>query len=356
MAVRVSHLCRRLAVCAAVHGALTFTIARAQDVEKILEILEGIPAPSEVIEIAEKRAADRAEAGEGRTKPEQRPRFVLRSGNLIRGKLKEKTVPVETPYGMLKLPIGDVVDIHLSLRVHEDVGKRVDAAIERLAADDFPTREAASSELRNLGFDAVPALRLALTATDEEVRKRAGEILERFGDTEDETLPLLTPRDRVTLADVTLEGVIPWEKILVETEYGELKVDRLDLVRIYLKEVGPKSQQLSVPSSARLPGWLATKIRVKKGQRLKIVANGRMGISAWRQFCGPDGLGRSSRAFPGTRELSLVGRIGSKGQLFTIGSNFKGPAPASGTLSLGVVPSRYSYAVTGSYDVKIEAR
>ena len=358
MVIRAFHLCRRLAVCVAVYGALSCTVAGAQSVEKIVDILEGIPTPNEVIGIAQKRAADRnrSAVGQSKAKPEHLPRFVLRSGDLLRGRLKETTVPVETPYGVLKLPVKDVVDIHFSLRIDNDVRKRVDAAIERLGADDFPTREAASSDLRNIGFDALPSLRLALKAGDEEVRKRAGEILERFGEVDEEALPLLSPRDRVRLSDVTVEGLVAWDQILVETEYGELKVDRLDLVRISVKEVGRKSQRLSIPASAVLPGWVLTKVRVEKGQKLKIAANGQVGVREWSEFCGPKGLGRSSKAYPGSRELSLVGRIGSKGRPFTVGANFKGTAPASGTLSLGIVPYRYSSSVTGSYDVKIDAR
>jgi hypothetical protein len=54
---------------------------------------------------------------------------------------------------------------------------RARALVERLASDDFATREQASLELRQLDKSAEPALREGITSSDVEVRQRCGDLL-----------------------------------------------------------------------------------------------------------------------------------------------------------------------------------
>jgi hypothetical protein len=86
--------------------------------------------------------------------------------------------------------------------------------------------------------------------------------------------------------------------------------------------------------------WTDTGIDVAAGQGLEIVATGR--IETWRGIpfrdCGPAGLPAEEfgdNVILGVRHGALIGRIG-RSELFEVGAQMTGRAPASGRLYLGV--------------------
>ena len=53
--------------------------------------------------------------------------------------------------------------------------------------------------------------------------------------------------------------------------------------------------------------------------------------------------------------LSLIGKVGKKGNPFLVGTGYKGKAKSSGRLYLAIVPFRYNPGgVSGKYEVKIK--
>ncbi len=335
------------------------------DVERIIEILRDIPDPAEVLRIARERVAAEeeaaADAASKRPRAEREPRVHLRNGNVLRGRLRSGAIPVETPYGLLEFPTEKLIEIHFCLRIDPAVQARIDDALKRLGADDFEAREAATTELRTIGIDAIPALRVALRSGDEEVRRRAERLLgtlEQMAENSGDSVPLVDGRDRITTADFSFEAVVTAPEFVVTTPYGELAVPRGEVVRIHFRDAGPQRVQIVVPATASIPGgWVRTGVDLRRGQKVILGASGQMRVPDYGYVSGPRGGGRSSRTHAGMSELALVGKIGERGETFLVGEKYDAKAARSGTLYLGIVPFRYTYYRTeGSYEVTVEAR
>jgi hypothetical protein len=341
----------------------------------LLEILRSLPAPREVLsrvgEASAAAASPSAGADAGQAGPPSSvtpgapmvPTFLLRNGNRIRARMADAALPLETPYGPLQIPIKDLNYVHFALVVAPAARERIDQAIAALGDEEFKTRERASADLRAIGIDAIPALRSALTSPDEEIRVRAGRLLDDLdgllaSEDEAETSPLVQSLDRVSTLHFTIDASVSKESFALETPHGGLTIPRGEIARIQFRESSTTSVEVQVHAAAVLPdSWIQTRLDVDKGQKLLIEASGQMGIPDWGESCGPEGLmHRVHRSFSGMRMLALVAKVGKGGAPFAIGSRFEGKAPAKGTLFLGIVPFQYGNEASGAYTVRVKTR
>ena len=106
----------------------------------------------------------------------------LADGSLVNVRLLTEEVEITTRYGKLKVPAADVRRIDVGFRYPEGVEKRVGEAVARLGDADFKVRDAASEELRRLKERAYPALKQAANSADEEVKRRAAELVRELED------------------------------------------------------------------------------------------------------------------------------------------------------------------------------
>ena len=352
-------------------AVLVVPALRSQDVDRILKIVRSIPERA----FAEKDSSavpDTTPSGPTTTGPtasveakERAKAFIpvvyLTDGSVIRGRFLTKSLPVETPFGTLNIPIEELMETHFYVKLSPVRREMIAAAIARLGDDDFEERDSATNELEALAPDSIPALRQALTDDDEEIRRRAESLLEAAESSaallEDELgIPLLDGIDRIRTRHSTIQGVISLKALEVETPYGRLRVPRVELRRVVFRADGAQTANLTIPESASVPGnWLTTRIRVQKGDRLRIDASGQMRTPPYSYSGGPDGYNRTSRTLPPFKILSLVGRIGKSGTPFQVGSKYSQRAPASGVLYLGIVPYRYG-SLQGSFRATIRTR
>ena len=98
---------------------------------------------------------------------------------------------------------------------------------------------------------------------------------------------------------------------------------------------------LTVIRTARpSPVWQESYVRVKKGQRLVIDADGAWSPDLQNRtgWCGADGVaktpGGDNYLLPGTNIGALIAKIGSA--VFVIGSRYDNPAPADGVIFLAM--------------------
>ena len=98
---------------------------------------------------------------------------------------------------------------------------------------------------------------------------------------------------------------------------------------------------LSVVRTARpSPVWQESYVRVKKGQRLVIDADGAWSPDLQNRtgWCGADGVAKTpsgdSYLLPGTNIGALIAKIGSA--VFAVGSRYDNPAPADGVIFLAM--------------------
>ncbi|MDE0483870.1 MAG: hypothetical protein OXI67_14915 [Candidatus Poribacteria bacterium] len=98
---------------------------------------------------------------------------------------------------------------------------------------------------------------------------------------------------------------------------------------------------LTVVRTARpSPVWQESYVRVKKGQRLVIDADGAWSPDLQNRtgWCGADGVPKTPAGdgylHPGTNIGALIAKIG--GDVFAVGSRYDNPAPADGVVFLAM--------------------
>jgi len=98
---------------------------------------------------------------------------------------------------------------------------------------------------------------------------------------------------------------------------------------------------LTVIRTARpSPVWQESYVRVKKGQRLVIDADGAWSPDLQNRtgWCGADGVPKTPAGdgylHPGTNIGALIAKIGS--DVFAVGSRYDNPAPADGVVFLAM--------------------
>ena len=278
-------------------------------------------------------AAARAQEPDATPAPDAAPpphAVDLRSGTTLVGQLEPTTWKVKTAFGELSVPVAEIRRVRFGRRSQPERLARVDEALKELASAVPDRRDHARALLAQEGAFAAQSLRKAAKDhEDPEVRRIATEMLKDLDLSEDEVLP---DDDQVDTARFSLLGEVELEAFKVQVpELGPLVVKRGDVASV--RFFGPDlSRKVTVAGNNTFPnGWLDTKIKVEKGEKLKMTANGTIFFPNWGQAFTPDG-NQNMGVMNGMLMGTLAARIGDKGTVFRVGSNYTGMAPASGTL------------------------
>ncbi len=341
-------------------------VAMAQEAARVLEIVEPVAAKDETA--ASRGGVGSPEKPKGQERPQ--PHFHFRDKSKVAGQPDIEHIAVATKYGELKVPVTELVQIRFAERIPADVSAAIEKFIAQLGAEDFDARVAASEELEKIGAHAIYAVKQATKSSDEEVKKRAKEILKAINaqakkeapaakTTEDEISLIQGRDDEIVTTRMTIKGRVTQDQFVIQSRYGTLSVDTSNLAGIVFRSVGPTSKKVTVAPSFQPPGnWLDTKLTVERGQRLRVSATGQTLVSNYSVSATPDGASQysTSRSFGNFPVLSLIGKIGRKGKPFLVGSNFRGKASGAGKLYLAITPFYYyPQGAGGSYKVKIDA-
>lgn len=306
------------------------------------------------------------EARESKTK-DVPPVFHLRDKSRIAGRPKLKSLEVETHYGALSIPLDQLVRVRLARRLPAELKARIESLIKQLGDEDFDKREAATTGLKEIGAPALDALRKAAKSGDDEVKNRADGIIGGLAAeakppqaSDDDSMPQLTgTEDEITTTRMTVKGQINIEEIELETQYGDLRIAVSDLSGITFRISGPSMTKATVSCQNQPPqNWLETKVEFEKGQKIKVEATGQVTVRNYGIVSGPDGNRDYSghATFNNFPMLSLVGKVGKKGEPFLIGNNYSGKVRGQGKLYLGIVTfSPYPGGAVGSYQVKVHS-
>jgi len=326
----------------------------AQEIRRIVRILNNPPAP----ESPAKEAAEEETSVEEQTTP----LFYLRDRSKVAGLPQIEFLLVQTRYGALRIPRNELVRVRFVPRVDAGVQQKVSALLAQLGSDDFDAREVAMDGIRKIGLPALPLIREAVNSSNEEVKTRAGllveeleELKEKQGGAGDALPSLEGTDDEIVTTRMTIKGRVEADRFTVGSRYGNLVIDVADIQTISFQSVGPTSQKWDVDPKFQPPGnWYDTKFDVEKGQKISLEASGIVTVNNYSVSCGPTG----TRQWGGTSwnnfaQLSLVGKIGKKGKPFAVGANYRGKSAAKGRLYLAIVAFSYNpTGAVGKYTVK----
>jgi hypothetical protein len=289
--------------------------------------------------------------------------------SVVAGKLSVKEIRVETQYGTLTIPINKIRSFTPGLASNAELDQQIRLLIEQLGSNSFAEREQAHKSLLKLG----PAIR-------EELKKQSGdsnhersrhikllltelaEIADEAADESGEPLRAMIRDDTVRTMNFSVVGRILPREFQFHSKYGTLTVSLGD-IRTATRDIGDGPE--NILRVIKVEGthlaqlrFKNTRIRLKKGDRVSIRADGEIKMTPWGSSSksSPDGGSKFGTYRSGIYSGTLVGRVGS-GTIFKIGRSHTFTAKSAGVLELAIgMRSSYArgnYQFPGHYNVKI---
>ena len=303
--------------------------------------------------------------------PPQRIRFKLWDGSILIGDIESSAIQIETEFGLLEIPIEKIVHIRPGLQSFPELKTRIDQWVQQLGDRNFQTREFAHRQLYAMGLALSHLIKEYSDGGSAERQKHLNNLEEEIQQLLDEVDELpphenTTPLDQLDAIETksfTVMGTIQQKKFTLHTRYGTLVVGIEDLQvadRTWLKQASEIRKNVVVTAQAFMQTQpISTGIRVQRGDRIKIRAEGNIEWTNWGDLVStPDGLPRQG-AWQGFNGGQLIARIGKNGPLQEVGSQQEFVAKGNGTLYLGIAMdddyvSNKGYTWVGGFEAKIK--
>jgi hypothetical protein len=298
-------------------------------------------------------AQDQPAPKEETPKPkESLSQVYLKDGTFIVGEIKIDSLKVTTAYGVLNVPKDQVVKIRVGKNADRELKTKIENLIRQLADSEFKVREEATKELSELGAFALAELKEAAKSDDVEVKTRAEKLVRQIEQSAQPEAEEVIDDDEVQTAKFTIRGNLEIESFEITTKHGVLKVLKKDVKSILLAEASYITKTLAVDANSWAPGaMMDSGAEVKKGDTISVSATGNIYIRNWGITVSPEG--DPNNLYMSNLPIgALVGKIGSSGPLFKIGSSYKAVADRDGRLYLGVAIRERS-SNSGDFKVKI---
>ncbi|MCH8924121.1 MAG: hypothetical protein IIA67_13355 [Planctomycetes bacterium] len=305
-------------------------------------------------------------------KPPVDPQLIklhLQNGSIISGRLAIKQITIETRFGTLTIPIAKIKSITPGLGSNSQLGIKVNDLIETLGSDMSGQREAAEKELLGYGPPLREALKRRLGGGNDERQRRLKKLLaaleEIAAEQDDEFAPseaTWIERDTVVTTKFTVYGSISPKSFQVESKYG--------LLTVQLGDIRTASRDFDAPLVVRRQitldqtnlvqrGYKSSGIRVEKGDKITIFADGTLAMTPWgsRYTSTPAGGSRYGNYKNGIFGGTLIAKIGS-GSEIKIGTESRFTAKTTGVLQFAIAMqqsfSSSGNQFPGNYNVRIK--
>lgn len=168
-------------------------------------------------------------------------------GSVLKLRLKDERLTLNTPYGKLLIPLADIHEIEIATRLPADIARKIKAAIFDLKGKDFKTREAAMNVLIDLGEKAYAALLDAEKDKDAEVRRRAQFALRKIRGANEEDDLKVRKHDVIHTALSRIAGTIEADTMKADTtQFGEVKMKLSDVRHIRSLDYKPPEPPMAV--------------------------------------------------------------------------------------------------------------
>ena len=298
-------------------------------------------------------------------------RLSLQEGSVVSGLLSVETITVETEFGRLEIPVTSIVSFTPGLDSHPAEKQRVGRLILQLGANASADRDEAERKLLELGPRIRGLLEQHAADGDAERRTRIRKILAELqeladsGDLDAEDVQAWIDDDTIVTTRFTVVGRISPREFKVETKFGELEVALGDIQRAEREGLKKQETRKTVQvTAASLPqtSFLSTGVRIQRGDRVELRADGTITMEPWGHEVKstPDGGPNFGFFQPGISNGTLVGRIGTSGPLFKIGSEHDLTSKQTGVLYLAIAIgpdfANQGYSFPGQYSVKIRVQ
>ena len=291
-------------------------------------------------------------------------------GSIVGGRVSIDSIEVATEFGILNIPIKEIVAFYPGLDSFPQKKAQLEQLVQDLGNSTYQVREDAHRTLVKIGL---PLQKEIDKFTDGgsverkkhliEIRKELQELVDEADELEEPTtIRELTQQDKVVTPNMTVVGKIQTELFEVTSKFGELKV-QLEDVEYASRDVNLPKDDLRKKVTLDSDNFYqlkpkSTGIRVNKGDRIRIRADGVMQWTNWNKSSTPEGLS-SQGSWKAFQSGTLIARVGrSDDNCVKVGSKEEWVAKRNGVLYLAIaIQDSYvknnGYRWTGEYEAKV---
>lgn len=286
----------------------------------------------------------------GQTAPQASVRF--QDGSVVHMAIQNPMIDIETRYGVLKVPMGDVRSVMFGVHFAPGHEEKVRSMVVAIGSTVPKEREAAQKVLQAMPAAYHILVRAAATSADMEVKQRAAQIARSMEAAFHDEVLKLNPDDILLTTDnQRITGkIISGDMKGVSKSLGEVVVKLHEASSMTIQK-GNSLQMVVLPDK----GWQKTGIFVDNFVAFNIVAEGNIDLwpqGAGQYVTGPNGYTTAAKG--GSHMAgSLIGRIGENGKEFFVGASCKTPTLDRGELFLSIAQSPWNNESAGKYDVRI---
>ncbi len=364
---------------------LTSHFANAQPVQaKAIELLPAAikPVPAEQEEEGEQEGEEQGEQNseeegiveairiEGQQPGAREIRLTLWDGTVVMGSVNIEYVKVETQFGKLEVPVQNIIQFRPGLDSFPELTERINSLVEQLDNRDFQTRERAHRELVGMGVSIRSVLHAVDPGTSAERKKHLLAIREEIDEMVDGEEnwdeggqePELVRGDTLQTRDFTIVGKILQPEFVLNSKYGELTISLSDIKsadRTWMRSTQAVTKTVNVKGESFFQTTpISSKIRVNKGDRIRIRASGSVHWATWGNINStPNGITNQGN-WLNFNCGTLLARIGTGNDYEKIGEKGDFVAKSNGILYLGIAmrdnyANQANYQWPGSYKAKI---
>ena len=300
-------------------------------------------------------------------------RFLMMDGSSLLGELGPEELQVITKYGVLTVPVRDILSFTPGLDSKPELSRHLAALIRDLASETVEVREIAAKALDRMGLPLRQELRRFRKDEDPERRARIEKLLTVLQERQEEldfddpdSLPKAWIHEDVLATDLfAVKGDIKPKTFEITTRYGRMKLKLSDIDTVVRARINQKNVNRSFSVTAEhiaQRSFKNTGIVLGPGDAVTVTAEGAITMSPWgsSKVSTPDGgvtygwYNQASQIFAGT----LVGRVGKSGKIFKLGTRMTFKVKKAGTLRIGIGmnPSYIQNNYPGAYKVRVRVK
>lgn len=301
-------------------------------------------------------------------------RFHMWDGSIVGGEVQIDTITVSTEFGPLEVPIEEIKRFYPGLNSFPELTSKIEKLVQDLGDKNFEVREKSKRELGTMGLQIYHEINRLDDGGSAERKKRIAEIKKAIGEeleslVEDgrESDPLNQPLirgDKVQTELFSIVGKIKQEEFVLTSKFGELTVKLADVRmadRAFMETSQVVKKKCDIDGHAFFQkNTYSTRIRLKKGDKVSINADGVIQWTNWSTSSTPEGLSNQGK-YQNIQGGTLCARVGSAGKVIKIGKKGSFVAKKSGILYLAIAmqdsyTNNSGYRWTGKYKARVEVK
>lgn len=283
-------------------------------------------------------------------------KIFLKNNSVLYGKIDAKVLFVDTKYGKLEIPFEQASKIVMGKNSYPNLNERLNALLDKMRKAGNKEQLELADEMAKIGIYARDFLEEAFNR-ETQLQIILGDVIATIDNqSENDANESLFELDEIFAPNTHFYGTIENKNFVIETSFGKITLSKHLIYKI--EAVSDKTEKevfkLTLPATTiAAKGFLDSKIKVKKGDRLMINTTGNVKLASLNNLeFGPEGE-FSQGNWNGFPFGALCARIGDKGTVFLAGKEYRSVVKESGNLFLTISETVYNQNNTGNYQIRI---